>query len=93
MSLPKLNDVRGAFNLQSTKDISSACDKFNPLKNQGIIKGPYYCHGQLAKVGGTGTRTGSGSGSSASSSGAANPMLIPGATGLLGVVAAIFGVL
>lgn len=97
-SLPKLSDVRGAFNLQSTENIESACSHFEPLSGQNnVIKGEYTCKGEEDSPGGTGTlpagtNSGSGSGSSSSSS-AAHPILIPGATGLLGVVAAIFGLL
>lgn len=91
--------MRGAFNLQSTKDITDACNHFEPLSGQNnVIKGEYTCKGEEDHPQGTGTLTagtnsGSGSGSSTSSSSAANPMLIPGATGVLGVVAAIFGLL
>lgn len=95
VSLPALSDVRGAFNLQSTKNINSACDHFEPLSGQNnVIKGEYTCS-QTSNPQGTGTLpdgTNSGSSSTTSSS-AALPMLIPGATGLLGVVAAIFGLL
>jgi hypothetical protein len=98
VSLPKISDVRGAFNLQSTKDITAACNHFQPLSGaNNVIQGSYTCAGKENHPGGTGTlkpgtNAGNG-GASTSSSGAANPMLIPGATGLLGVLAAIFGML
>jgi hypothetical protein len=97
VSLPKISDVRGAFNLQSTKDISAACNHFEPLSgNNNVIKGSYTCAGKQNNPGGTGTLkpgTNAGGGGATASSGAASPMLIPGATGLLGVLAAIFGML
>lgn len=96
VSLPELSDVRGAFNLQSTKNINSACDHFEPLSGpNNVIKGEYTCS-QTDNPQGTGTLpdgTNSGSSGSTTSSSAAHPMLIPGATGVLGVVAAIFGLL
>jgi hypothetical protein len=36
-TLPKLEDVRGGFNLQSTEEIS--CDEFDKYKDDGVIKG------------------------------------------------------
>lgn len=97
VTLPALQNVAGAFNLQSTGDISSACNTFKPLSGpNNVIKGAYTCSGGESHPGGTGTlpggtNSGSGSSSSASASSAAHPMFIPAATGVLGVVAAIFG--
>lgn len=97
VQLPALNNVRGAFNLQSSGDIDAACAHFKPLSGQNnVIKGPYVCAGERQHPGGTGTLasgTNSGSGSGSQSSSPANPLIIPGATGVLGVVAAIFGML
>ncbi|CAK4033360.1 Cell wall ECM33 [Lecanosticta acicola] len=95
VSLPKLSDVRGAFNLQSTKNIDSACTHFSSLSgSNNAIKGVFTCKGSLTNPGGTGTLpSGTNSGGSSTSSGAATPVLIPGVTGFLGVVAAIFGLL
>ena len=100
VSLPAIMDIRGAFNLQSSADISSSCDTFQPLSgSNNVIKGTYTCSGEESHPGGTGTLspgTNSGNGGSASSSSsasAANNVYISGATGLMGVVAAIFGML
>lgn len=103
VELPKLMDVRGAFNMQSSKDISDACGHFEPLSGpNNVIKGTYTCSGRQQKPGGTGTLPsgtnsgngdGTSSGSSASGSSAATALKISGATGLMGVVAAIFGML
>ncbi|KAK5110758.1 hypothetical protein LTR62_005635 [Meristemomyces frigidus] len=98
VSLPALSDVRGAFNLQSTSDISSACSNFKGLSgSNNVIKGTFTCSGDQSHPGGAGT-TPSGTSSSSSSSSStskssANGLYISGTTGLLGVVAAIFGVL
>lgn len=97
VNLPGLQDVRGAFNLQSSEDIDDACSHFQGMAGQGnTIKGTFTCKGSEAKPGGVGTPTtgpnDGGSGSTTSSS-AANPMYISGATGVMGVIAAIFGLL
>lgn len=101
VELASVTDVRGAFNLQSTQDITSACNHFQPLSGaNNVIKGTYTCKGGESTPGGTGTlsggtNSGSGSGSSASASASsgANAVYISGATGVMGVVAAIFGML
>lgn len=96
MELPDLEDVKGAFDLQSTGDISAACAHFEPLSgSNNVIKGTYTCAGGESTAGNTGTATSSSSSSSSSStsSSGANAVLISGATGLMGVVAAIFGML
>jgi len=99
VTLPKLADVRGAFNLQSSGDISSACSTFQPLSGpNNVIKGTYTCAGTESHPGGTGTlspgtNTGNGGKSSSTASSSANAVYISGATGLMGVVAAIFGLL
>lgn len=99
VKLPALTDVRGAFNLQSSGDISDACNTFEPLSgSNNVIKGTYTCHGGESNPGGTGTlspgtNSGSGSSSSSTASSSANGIYISGATGVMGVVAAIFGLL
>ncbi|KAK5127362.1 hypothetical protein LTR85_006701 [Meristemomyces frigidus] len=100
VELPDLEDVKGAFNLQSSGDIDSACSHFEPLSgSNNVIKGTYTCAGGESTVGGTGTLSpgtnsgGSSSSSSSTASSAANAVLFSGATGLMGVVAAIFGML
>ncbi|KAK3722728.1 cell wall protein Ecm33 [Vermiconidia calcicola] len=97
VQLPQLDDVRGAFNLQSEQNIDDACEEFRPLAGGrgSVIKGPFTCEGKLRNPGGVGSSGGSrtGSGGSSSSSGAANAVYISGATGVMGVVAAIFGML
>lgn len=97
VSLPALSDVEGAFNLQSTANIDSVCSTFKPLSgSNNVIKGKYTCAGQLSHPGGQGTTpTSSGSSSTSSQSGAASGFYAQSAsiTGVMGVIAAIFGML
>ncbi|KAH0293775.1 GPI-anchored cell wall organization protein Ecm33, partial [Aureobasidium sp. EXF-3399] len=95
VSAPALNEVDGAFNIQSSAQLGG-CDAFQKLKSGSQIRGKYYCNGTVAKPSGVGSSpstTGSGS-SKSSSTGAANAMYIPtAAAGVMGVVAAMFGLL
>ena len=98
VTLPGLKDVRGAFNLQSAADITDDCSTFKALAgSNNVIKGKFVCAGTVAKPSGQGsTPTSSGSSSSSSSSasaGAAAGLYIPGATGLMGLVAVMFGLM
>lgn len=92
-SLPAITTIKGAFNVQSQQDITSTCSTFQSLSgSNNVIQGLYYCNGSVANPA-TGGATTTSSGGSATSSGAANFMPVPAVTGLLGVVAAIFGLL
>ncbi|KAI5359895.1 putative Receptor L-domain superfamily [Septoria linicola] len=91
VELPALGDVRGAFTMLSNQNIDDTCSTFQAEAGSAkAIKGKFECQGETDPE--DGSATSSGSGSSKSSS-AAHPVLIPGATGVLGVVAAIFGLL
>jgi len=72
--MPKLENVRGQFNLQSTGNFS--CTTFDKAKSDQIIHGTYKCKASEAnpttKDGASGTTTSSGSSSSASKSSAAD---------------------
>ncbi|KAF2399169.1 hypothetical protein EJ06DRAFT_479338 [Trichodelitschia bisporula] len=95
VSLPALKDCRGAFNLQSTDDVTDSCNVFGKEKGpNNVIKGKYQCAGKLAKAGNAGT-TPTNSGASSTKSGDAGNLRIPAsaAAGLTGVLAAIFGML
>lgn len=105
VKLPALDDVRGAFNLQSSAPLE-ACDTFKGMSGQNdVIKGKFTCSGgeedpsdSSSLPAGTsntdaGGSSGSGSGSDSNPSSAATAVQITGATGLLGVVAALFGML
>jgi hypothetical protein len=97
--LPALENVRGGFNLQSKQNVDSSCARFKPLSGgrASPIKGKFVCKttAQPQSKGNGNSNGGSSTsgGSSSSSSSPANPILISGATGVLGVVAAIFGML
>lgn len=86
------------MNLQSTEQINAICNHFKPLaSSNNVIKGPYTCAGERANPKGQGTLqdgTSSGSGGGSSNSpNAASHRYISGATGVMGVIAAIFGML
>jgi hypothetical protein len=96
VTLPSLNLVKGAFNLQSDENIDSTCAHFQPLSGPNKdIRGKYTCAGKQKSPGGTGTLpsgTNSGGGGNTSSSGS-RTVLISSAAGFIGIVAAIFGML
>jgi len=55
ISLPSLNDVKGAFDVESTQDISSSCSTFSKLAptskgGNGEIQGTYTCTGDVANA-------------------------------------------
>ncbi|KAI5208375.1 hypothetical protein AUEXF2481DRAFT_41220 [Aureobasidium subglaciale EXF-2481] len=96
VTMPALKEVDGAFNIQSSSTLGG-CDAFSKLKSGGEIRGKYVCNGTVSKPSGVGSNPSSASGSSGSKStntGAANAMYIPtAAAGVMGVVAAMFGLL
>lgn len=77
VDFPALNDVKGAFDISSTNDISAACDKFQKLAPSkqgggGQIQGVYHCESNNSQAnsdtgGNTSTSgtTGGGKGNSA----------------------------
>ncbi|KAJ5610314.1 hypothetical protein N7510_007033 [Penicillium lagena] len=93
IKIPKLNDVEGAFHVESTGDINSDCDFFKGIKALSI-HGPYTCKGSISDpktrsgVSGTSSSTTSGSAASTTTSGiaVANGVDMP----TVGVVAAAF---
>lgn len=55
VDFPSLNDVKGAFDVSSTNDISGACDKFQKLAPSkqgggGQIQGVYHCESNNAQA-------------------------------------------
>ncbi|KAF2100629.1 hypothetical protein NA57DRAFT_54707 [Rhizodiscina lignyota] len=98
VSLPAISDVRGAFNIQSSKDISSDCSTFsNEQGPNDVIKGDYQCAGSQTRPGDANTTPSgtSSSGGSSGKTGAAGHIEIPATalTGVLGVLAAMVGML
>jgi hypothetical protein len=53
---PKLNDVKGAFNLQSSDNVTAACNFYKPLKDKKLIQGAYFCRGKLENPSTEGTK-------------------------------------
>lgn len=102
---PALKDVRGAFNLQSEQDLTDVCPEFEKYESDSVIKGSFTCRGEDTDLGGSGSKdtgsspsgNGGGDGDSGSSGSdsdsAAASLKITGATGILGVVAVLFGLL
>ena len=90
VSLPKLNLVKGAFNLQSSKSLGNTCDKFSAVAGPNEdIRGTFTCKGKVQNVPGSSSASSSGN----DDSNAAGSLLIPYATGIIGVIATIFGML
>lgn len=48
---PKLDFVKGAFNLQSTDNVTAACNFYKPLKDKKNIQGLYFCRGKVEDPG------------------------------------------
>jgi aspartate 1-decarboxylase len=105
VSFDALNDVKGAFDLSSTNDISKVCDKFQELSSSkqgggGQIQGVYHCesNNSLANsdTGGntssTGT-TGGGSSSSGDDDSAASGLVANAAMISLAVVGGLIALL
>lgn len=105
VSIPAVTDIRGAFNVQSTSDISSECSKFqNEAGPNDVIKGDFQCAGKqdtpsdATPTGSSATTSGdggSGSSGSGSSGNFAGPIGVPSMqmTGVMGVIAAMIGLL
>jgi len=98
VTLPSLQDVAGAFNIQSTGDVKSDCDHFQGETGANdVIKGKFSCYYEVANPGGAGTTpTGSAAGSSSTGgTGAAGHLDVSSSAvmGLAGVIAAVFGLL
>jgi hypothetical protein len=92
IATPALNDVKGAFNLQSTGDVQKTCDEFyKPLKSKDKIQGKYECKGQVVTPGGQGTKP-STTGGKSTPTGAASTLDVQSnvAMGLFGLAAAFF---
>jgi hypothetical protein len=94
IELPAVTDVRGAFDVLSSKDLTTTCDNFAKLGD--TVQGSYSCEGESpdsSTVGEDGSDPNGSSGSSSTKKGAAASLLIPGSTIVLGLVAAVFGLL
>ncbi|KAI8934427.1 hypothetical protein NX059_009161 [Plenodomus lindquistii] len=87
---PKLDDVAGAFNLQSTDNVTAACSFYKPLKDKKLIRGGYFCRGKVEDPGEEGHKPTDQSGSGSSSqTGAASSSAVNGALGLAALAAVL----
>lgn len=85
---PKLESVKGAFNLQSSDNITEPCKFYQNLKDKKLIQGSYFCRGKLVDPSTQGTKPKDQSGSS--QKGAASTLsAVNGALGLA-AMAAVF---
>lgn len=78
VDLPKLNDVKGAFDVSSTEDIESSCETFAKLQPDqgGEIQGEYSCTSKNANANNDTSDAGDGSSSSGSGNSAASAISI-----------------
>jgi hypothetical protein len=84
---PKLNSVLGAFNIQSSENITESCAFYKPLQTKKFIKGKYVCEGKLANPDVAGTSPTKQSGDK---TGAATTLsAMNGALGLAAMVAVV----
>lgn len=87
---PSLDSVKGAFNLQSTGNVSDACANFyKPLKDKKLIQGKFYCEGKLVNPGTNGNKPTSQSDSNTQTGAATTLSAVNGAFGLA-AMAAVF---
>ncbi|KAF2127362.1 hypothetical protein P153DRAFT_368667 [Dothidotthia symphoricarpi CBS 119687] len=87
VSTPKLDDVKGAFNLQSSENITEACAFYKKLQSQKLIRGKYYCQGALVDPGTAGSTSSS---KNNGKTGAASTLsAVNGALGLAAMAAVI----
>ncbi|EFQ32334.1 hypothetical protein CGRA01v4_11205 [Colletotrichum graminicola] len=84
VALPALDDVKGAFDTQSTGDIDTSCDVFNKMKGRQI-QGDYKCRSNNTKANEDGNSSGGNAGGSKNGNGA------DGAAGMVSVNTAILG--
>lgn len=79
---PKLDDVAGAFNLQSTDNVTEACGFYKPLKDKKLIRGGFFCRGKVEDPGEEGHKPKDQDGNSNNQSGGASTSAVNGALGL-----------
>ncbi|KAF1358721.1 hypothetical protein EJ07DRAFT_179426 [Lizonia empirigonia] len=86
---PELDSVKGAFNLQSTDNVTEACNFYKALKDKKLIQGKYYCSGKLVNPGTSGSNPTSQSDGSSKTGAATSLSAVNGALGLA-AMAAVF---
>jgi len=89
VTTPKLNSVSGAFNLQSTDNVTETCKTYKPLKEKKLIEGGYKCEGKLIDPAGEGHK-GTKQGDGDDKTGAATTLsAVNGALGLAAMAAVL----
>jgi hypothetical protein len=53
---PELDNVKGAFNLQSSENVTAACSFYQNLQNKKLIQGKFFCRGKLENPSTEGTK-------------------------------------
>lgn len=89
VSTPKLDDVKGAFNLQSSENVTEACAFYKKLQSQKLIRGKYFCEGKLVDPGTAGTDPTKQSDSKTEKGAASSLSAVNGALGLAAMAAVI----
>jgi hypothetical protein len=84
---PVLNNVAGAFNLQSSDNVTQSCTFYKPLKDKKLIQGSYVCRGKLVNPSTEGSKPTEQSGNKQSAAGTLSA--VNGALGLA-AMAAVF---
>lgn len=89
VSTPKLDSVSGAFNLQSTDNVTETCATYKALKQKKLIEGGYKCEGKLIDPAGEGHK-GTKQGDGDDTTGAATTLsAVNGALGLAAMAAVL----
>ncbi|TQN69850.1 Protein ecm33 [Colletotrichum shisoi] len=86
VALPALEDVKGAFDTQSTGNIDTSCDVFNKMDGRQI-QGDYKCRSNNTKANEDGDSNGGSAGGSQNGSGSGSE----GAAGIVSVNTALLG--
>ncbi|GJC98692.1 Gpi-anchored cell wall organization protein [Colletotrichum higginsianum IMI 349063] len=86
VALPALEDVKGAFDTQSTGNIDTSCDIFNKMDGRQI-QGDYKCRSNNTKANEDGDSNGGSAGGSQNGSGSGSE----GAAGIVSVNTALLG--
>ncbi|CAO2658691.1 Nn.00g064140.m01.CDS01 [Neocucurbitaria sp. VM-36] len=79
---PKIDSVKGAFNLQSTDNVTAACAFYKPLHDKKLLEGSYFCRGKVEDPGTEGHKPTDQDGSTDSAASS-----LSAATGALGLAA------
>ncbi|KAL0942810.1 gpi-anchored cell wall organization protein [Colletotrichum truncatum] len=87
VSLPALDDVKGAFDTQSTGNIDTSCDVFNKMEGKQI-QGEYTCRSNNTRANEDGSSSGGNAGGTKNGGGSNNE----GAAGIISVNTAILSI-